>query len=42
VFGHIHEGSGMIELGGTTFVNGCVFHGEAMDFIGYVPELSIK
>jgi len=42
VFGHIHEGSGMIELGGTTFVNGCVFHGEAMDFIGYVPQLSIK
>jgi Icc-related predicted phosphoesterase len=42
VFGHIHEGSGMIELGGTTFVNGCVFHGEAMDFIGYVPELSLK
>jgi hypothetical protein len=42
VFGHIHEGSGIVELGGTTFVNACVFHGEAMDFIGYVPQLSIK
>jgi hypothetical protein len=29
-------------VGGTTFVNACVFHGEEMDFIGYVPELSIK
>jgi Icc-related predicted phosphoesterase len=42
VFGHIHEAGGMVEMGGTTFVNACVFHGVAMDFIGYVPELSIK
>jgi Icc-related predicted phosphoesterase len=42
VFGHIHEDSGMVELEGTTFVNACVFKGEAMDFIGYVPELSLK
>ena len=42
VFGHIHEAGGMVEMEGTTFVNACVFHGVAMDFIGYVPELSIK
>ena len=42
VFGHIHEAGGMVELGGTTFVNACLFHGEEMDFIGYVPQLSLK
>ena len=42
VFGHIHEDSGMVKLERTTFLNACVFKGEEMDFIGYVPKLSLK
>jgi Icc-related predicted phosphoesterase len=33
VFGHIHESSGMTEVGGTTFVNACIIQEENMESI---------